>query len=201
MKEIPNLQHLPRADILWSGAQTSVARQGTTVAIYRSPAQAEDAIRELQRSGFNLRKLSIVGRDDPTETQVVGYYTTGDRIKYWGTLGAFWGGLWGFLFGSAFFWVPELGPLLVAGPLVTWIVAALQGAAITGGLSVLGAALYSIGVPRHSVLDYETAVKEGKLVVVAHGTPDEVAWAHRIIKTTAAMAIAEHQAVIATKQV
>jgi hypothetical protein len=178
-----------------------VARQGTTVAIYRSPAQAEDAIRELQRSGFNLRKLSIVGRDDPTETQVVGYYTTGDRIKYWGTLGAFWGGLWGFLFGSAFFWVPELGPLLVAGPLVTWIVAALQGAAITGGLSVLGAALYSIGVPRHSVLDYETAVKEGKLVVVAHGTPDEVAWAHRIIKTTAAMAIAEHQAVIATKQV
>jgi hypothetical protein len=171
------------------------------VAIYRSPTQAEDAIRELQRSGFNLRRLSIVGRDDHTEAHVVGYYTTGDRMRYWGKLGAFWGGLWGFLFGSAFFWVPEVGPLLVAGPLVAWIVAALQGAAITGGLSALGAALYSIGVPQHSVLDYETAIKAGKFVVVAHGTPDEAAWAHRIIKTTAAMEIAEHQAVTATKQV
>jgi hypothetical protein len=171
------------------------------VAIYESHAQVEDAIRELQRSGFNLRRLSIVGRDDPTERQVVGYYTTGDRMKYWGKLGAFWGGLWGFLFGSAFFWVPEVGPLLVAGPLVAWIVTALQGAAITGGLSVLGAALYSIGVPRHSVLDYETAVKQGKFVVVAHGAPDEVAWAYRVIKTTAAMAIAEHQAISASKQV
>ena len=51
------------------------------------------------------------------------------------------------------------------------------------------------------MLEYETAIKAGKFVVVAHGTPDEVAWAHRIIKTTAAMDIAEHQVVIATKQV
>jgi hypothetical protein len=178
-----------------------VARQGTTVAIYESHAQAEDAIRELRRSGFNLRTLSIVGRDYHTDEHAVAYYTTGDRMKYWGKLGAFWGGLWGFLFGSAFFWVPEVGPLLVAGPLVAWIVAALQGAAITGGLSALGAALYSIGVPRHSALDYETAIKAGKFVVVAHGTPDEVAWAHRVIKSTAAMAIAEHQAISASKQV
>jgi hypothetical protein len=178
-----------------------VARQGTTVAIYESHAQAEDALRELQRSGFNLRKLSIVGRDDHMQEHVVGYYNTGDRMQYWGRLGAFWSGLWEFLFGSGFFWVPGVGPLLVAGPLVTWIVAALEGAVITGGLSAPGAALYSIGVPRHSVLEYETAIKAGKFVVVAHGTPDEVAWAHRIIKTTAAMAIAEHQAVRVSKQV
>jgi hypothetical protein len=171
------------------------------VAIYESHAQAEDAIRELQRSGFNLRRLSIVGRDDHTEADVVGYYTTGDGMKYWGKLGTFWGGLWGFLFGSAFFWVPEVGPFLVAGPLVAWIVAALQGSAITGGLSVLGAALYSIGVPRHSVLEYETAIKAGKFLVLTHGAPDEVAWAHRIIKTTAAIEIAEHEAVSASKQV
>jgi len=148
-----------------------------------------------------MRTLSIVGREDASDAQVVGYYTTGDRMKYWGRLGAFWGGLWGLLFGSAFFWVPEIGPLLVAGPLVTWIVTALQGAAVTGGLSVLGAALYSIGVPRRSALEYEAAIKAGRFVVLTHGAPDEVAWAHRIIKRTAAMQIAEHQAVSATKQV
>ena len=77
----------------------------------------------------------------------LGYYNTGDRMMYWGKLGAFWGGLWGLLFGSAFFLVPGIGPLVVAGPLVTWIVGALEGAVVMGGFSALGA---HIGQYRHS---------------------------------------------------
>jgi hypothetical protein len=68
---------------------------------------------------------------------VIGYYNAGDRMKYWGKLGAFWGGFWGLLFGSAFFLIPGVGPLLVAGPLVGWIV----GHAPTkesGGGSIVG---------------------------------------------------------------
>jgi len=175
--------------------------QGTIVAVYETHSQAEDAIRELQRSGFDLRKLSIVGRDYHTEEHVVGYYNTGDRMKYWGKLGAFWGGIWGFLFGSAFFWVPGVGPLLVAGPLVAWIVAALEGATITGGLSAVGAAFYSIGIPHDSVLDYETAIKAGRFVVVAHGSPEEIARARQIINATATIEVAEHHAVVSAKQV
>ena len=71
-----------------------------------------------------MKKLSIVGKDYHTDEHVVGYYNAGDRMMYWGKLGAFWGGLWGMRFGSAFFFVPGVGPLLVAGPLVTWIVGA-----------------------------------------------------------------------------
>ncbi len=88
------------------------------VAIYKSHTEAESAVKELQKSGFDMKKLSIVGRDYQTDEHVVGYYNTGDRVKYWGTLGAFWGGIWGLLFGSAFFLIPGVGPLLVAGPLV-----------------------------------------------------------------------------------
>ena len=84
-----------------------------------------------------MKKLSIVGRDYHTDEHVVGYYNAGDRVMYWGTLGAFWGGLWGILFGSAFFLVPGIGPLLVAGPLAMWIVGALEGAIVVGGLSAL----------------------------------------------------------------
>ena len=98
------------------------------VAIYPSHTAAEAAIKELQQSGFDMKKLSIVGRDYHTDEHVVGYYNAGDRMKVWGKTGAFWGGLWGLLFGSAFFWVPGLGPLLVAGPLVSWIIGALEGA-------------------------------------------------------------------------
>ena len=72
-------------------------------------------------------------------------------MKYWGTQGAYWGGLWGMLFGAAFFAIPGLGPMLVAGPLVAWIVGALEGAVVMVGLSAFGAGLYSIGIPKDSV--------------------------------------------------
>ena len=151
-----------------------MSKQNSVVAIFESHSQAEDAIRELQKSGFDMKKLSIVGKDYHTDEHVVGYYNTGDRMMYWGKLGAFWGGLWGMLFGSAFFLVPGVGPLLVAGPLVAWIVGALEGAAVVGGFSALGAALVSIGIPKDSVLQYEASVKAGKFLLILHGTPQEV---------------------------
>ena len=80
-----------------------MSKQNSVVAIFESHNQAEDAVRELQKSGFDMKKLSIVGKDYHTDEHVVGYYNTGDRMMYWGKLGAFWGGLWGMLFGSAFF--------------------------------------------------------------------------------------------------
>ena len=101
----------------------------TVVAVFDSHERAEAAVRELQEDGFDMKRLSIVGTASHAEAHAVGYYTTGDRMLYWGKLGAFWGGFWGLLLGSAFFWVPGVGPLLVAGPLVFWIVVALEEAA------------------------------------------------------------------------
>src|SRR5206468_6685823 len=102
------------------------------------------------------------GKDYHTQEHVIGYYNTGDRVKYWGKQGAFWGGLWGLLIGAAFFWIPGIGPVLVAGPLVAWIVAGLEGAIAGGGISAIGAALFSVGIPRNSVLEYETSIEAGK---------------------------------------
>lgn len=127
------------------------------VAIYDTHEEAEEAVRELERSGFDMQKLSIVGKDYQTEEEVVGYYTTGDRMKSWGKTGAFWGGIWGLLFGSAFFLIPGIGPLLAAGPLVGWIIGALEGAVVIGGLSALGAGLYGLGIPEDSIIEYENA--------------------------------------------
>ena len=160
--------------------------KNSVVAVFASHEKAEDAVRELQKSGFDMKKLSIVGKDYHTEEHVVGYYNTGDRMMYWGKLGAFWGGFWGLLFGSAFFWVPGIGQLVVAGPLVMWIVGALEGAVVTGGITALGAGLYSIGIPKDSVMQYETEVKNDKLLLVAHGTASEVQRAKDILHQTGA---------------
>ena len=169
-----------------------MSKQNSVVAIYESHSQAEDAVRELQKSGFDMKKLSIVGKDYHTDEHVVGYYNTGDRMMYWGKLGAFWGGLWGMLFGSAFFLVPGVGPLLVAGPLVAWIVGALEGAAVVGGFSALGAALVSIGIPKDSVLQYEANVKAGKFLLILHGTPQEVERAKDSLDNTQATETTVH---------
>ena len=164
----------------------------SVVAIFRSHDKAEEAVRILQKDGFDMKKLSIVGKDYQTEEHVVGYYNTGDRMLYWGKLGAIWGGFWGLLFGSAFFWVPGVGPLLVAGPLVGWIVGALEGAVLTGGLSALGGALFSIGVPKNSVVQYETEVKNGRLLLVAHGTQEDVQAARELLQQTDAITTTVH---------
>ena len=110
-------------------------------------------------------------------------------------LGAFWGGVWGILIGSAFFWIPGIGPVLVAGPLVAWIVAALEGAVIGAGLSALGAALASIGIPRNSVLQYETSIEAGKFLLVAHSTEAEIDRAREIMQSSrGAESVTQHGA-------
>jgi len=163
------------------------------VAIYKSHSEAENGVRQLQHSGFDMRKLSIVGRHVQTEEQVVGYYHTGDRMKYWGKEGALWGGIWGWMFGSAFFFIPGIGPLAMAGPVVGWIVGALEGAVLVGGVSALGACLYSEGFAHDNVLQYETALSTGKFILIAHGTAEEAAHAREIIHRTIPEAVDEHQ--------
>jgi uncharacterized membrane protein len=170
-----------------------MTKNNAVVAIYKSHMEAEAAVKELQQSGFDMKKLSIVGRDYHTDENVVGYYNAGDRMKCWGKTGAFWGGIWGLLFGSAFFLIPGVGPMLMAGPIVGWIVGALEGAVVVGGLSAIGAGLYSLGIPKDSILRYETALKTGKFILIAHGSANETAQAQKIINCTTPEASHEHQ--------
>lgn len=175
-----------------SDKNQSITDPEAVVVIYNTHSEAEEAVKQLQRGGFDMKKLSIVGKNYHSDEQVIGYYNTGDRVKFWGGLGALWGGLLGLLFGAAFFWVPGIGPVLVAGPLVAAIVGALENAVVIGGLSALGAALYSIGIPKDSIVRYETALKADKYLVVAHGTAEEVEKAKAILKATKPAELSEH---------
>jgi len=161
-----------------------MSTENSVVAVYHTHADADRAVKELQRGGVDMHNLSIVGKGYHTDEQVVGYYNAGDRTKYWGKVGAFWGGFWGLLFGSALFIIPGLGPILVAGPLVAWIVAGLEGAVEMGALGALGAGLFSIGIPKNSIVKYEAALKTDQFLLIAHGTAAEVAKAKEIIDTT-----------------
>ncbi len=153
----------------------------TLVAFYATHLKAETAIKKLEKSGFDMTTLSIIGTDYHTDETVTGYYNVGDRMKKWGSFGAFWGGFWGLLFGSAFFFIPGLGPLLVAGPLVSAIIGALEGAALLGGTSVIAAALVSLGISNHDVLKYETEIKAGKFMLLVHGSKIQTENARKLL--------------------
>jgi hypothetical protein len=161
-----------------------MSKDSAAVAIYNTHTEAETAIRALEKSGINMKKLSILGKDYHAEENVVGYYNAGDRMKFWGKLGAFWGGIMGLLFGSALFFIPGVGHIVALGPAGGLILGALENAIIVGGLSALGAGLFSIGIPKNSVVKYETAVKADKFLVIFHGTEEEVTDARERLHST-----------------
>ena len=164
----------------------------SAVAVYHTHLEAEQAVKELQQAGVDMHALSIVAKDSHTDEQVVGYYNAGDRMKRWGATGALWGGFWSLMFGSAFFAIPGIGPLLVAGPLVAWIVGALESAVVVGGVSALGAGLVSMGIPKDSVVQYETVVKTDKFLLIVTGNGQEVNRAKEILRTTQPAHLALH---------
>jgi hypothetical protein len=156
----------------------------SVVAVFAEHQAAETAVKKLTDAGFDMKQLSVVGKGYHTDEKVVGFYNTGDRVKFWGKRGAFWGGFWGLFFGGLFMTVPLVGHVIVLGYLATVAASAIENAVLVGGLSALGAAIYSIGVPKDSVLRYETAIKADGFLVMAHGTPEEVARAKSILGTT-----------------
>ena len=169
--------------------------KNSVVAVFETHEAAESAVRQLDKAGVDMHTLSIVGQGYEKEEKVLGYYTTGDRIKLWGKRGAFWGGIWGWLFGAAFFMIPGVGQIAVAGPLVAGLVGALRGAAIVGGLSALGGALSGLGIPKDSVIRYEAAIQADQFVVIAQGTEAEVSRARSILAGANPTTLDEHVAV------
>jgi hypothetical protein len=165
----------------------------SVVAVYNTHTDAEQAVAKLSEASFDITKISILGKDYHTEENVVGYYTTGDRMKSWGGLGAFWGGIWGLLFGAGFFLIPGIGPVLVGGPLLAALVGALESAAVVGGLSAVSAGLVSLGIPKNSALKYEADIKADKFVMVVHGTAEELERARTILAATSPDSIEKHQ--------
>jgi uncharacterized membrane protein len=150
----------------------------SSVNVYETHQAAESAVITLSKAGFNMKHLSIVGQEYYSEEQPVGFISSGTRMVSWGKFGAFWGTMWGLLFGSAFIFVPGLGPLVLAG----YIVGAIEGAFIGGGIGVLGAAFASLGIPDDKVVQYEANLNAGKFLLIVHGTSDEILVARDLLK-------------------
>ena len=52
----------------------TAVKETVTVGIFRTHAEAEAAIEQLRLGGFDLKRLSIAGKDYETREDVVGYF-------------------------------------------------------------------------------------------------------------------------------
>ena len=143
------------------------------VAVFERPQDAESALRELHGAGFDMKRLSLVGRDHDAEEHAGGPNAARDEFKYWAKEGTFWGAVFGVLFWPAFFFIPGIGPVLTAGligsALIGTVEAAAAGAVAGGTASALVAALSSWGIPNDVATDYDTDLKASRLLLVASG--------------------------------
>jgi len=162
-----------------------ITRENPSVHVFSTHLEAEAAIHSLNRSGFDVKKLSLIGKGYHSEEHPVGFYTASDRIRSWGSTGAFWGGIWGLLLAPAVFFIPGLGIMAMAGPWVAAFVGALEGAVMIGGVSAIGAALTQIGVDKDQVIKYETALKVDKYLLIVHGSAEQVAQANAVLDSYA----------------
>ena len=165
----------------------------SVVSVLDDHTAAEAVVQRLIDAGFEKTHLSIVGKGFHTEETIAGFYNMGDRVKFWGARGAFWGGLWGLFFGGVFLATPFVGPVIVLGYLATALIAAVEGAVLGAGITALAAALYSVGIPKNSVLAYEAVLKSNGFLVMAHGTPEEMARAKAIMQVGNARKIDMHE--------
>jgi hypothetical protein len=160
------------------------------IAVYGSIDDAQRAVEKLVAEGIPIESISIVGEGLQSEVKLHGFVTTGDVAKQGAGMGAAFGGLMGFLLGTAFFFIPGAGPLVVLGPLVDTLVGAAEGA-LAGGLF---GALFGRIVERQHIPKYEQYVRAGKYLLIAQGDPALAERAHEVLAGTAATEVETHTA-------
>ena len=170
-----------------------MTKNDAIVAVFTSHQAAEAAVRKLAEGGLDIKHFSIIGKGYHSEEKVVGFYNVGDRIMFWGKNGAIWGGLWGLFVGGMMMTVPVVGSVVVLGHLAAMVFAAVEGAVAVGGLSAIGAAIFSIGIPENSVIEYEAALKTDAFLIIVHGPVEEMARAKAILEAMEPARLDLHQ--------
>ncbi len=150
----------------------------TILAVFATHADAEAAINDLQKNGYQPKDISVVMKDS-TEAKVVatntGAAVAGDTAAGAAT-GGIVGGLAGLVMGLTAITVPGLGALFIAGPLavalgLTGAAASAAAGTITGAAAggLLGA-LLGLGFSEDEAKTYQQYVGTGRILLAIPAT-------------------------------
>jgi len=162
----PQSRHIA-CNSLWVTATTThpdeARRDDSVLMLYESYASAEVAVEALARAGLDMRHVSGVGRDAEPDVALTRASRPGSGARF--TAGA-WRHLSPKLEGRDRLVIPDVGRLVVMGPLAHRIAIALRREVVGGSPGMLREVLIGIGVPDGSVARCGLAVKEGGVLIV-----------------------------------
>jgi len=149
--------------------------------LFNSVTEAERAIRSLGQSGFDLKKLSLMGQGYHASRRSRPLFGVRDRIIVSGRTDPFWHRARGLVIAPAYFYLPGAGLVAMIGPVVAALRKVLDDTRQARNFSVLGAVLGGIGVPATTAASCEAALKADKFILMLHGNAIETAHALQVL--------------------
>ncbi len=148
------------------------------VAIYDTHEKALNAVRALDKSGFSLKQVSLIGKAVVVDGDL--HIQSYDTVKNAPLLiGAGAGVVAGLLTGIGVFAIPGFGFLYGAGALIGAI-AGFDIGLIGGGVTSI---LVRLGITKESVVKYEEKLNLGMFMVVVNGPLKDIKKAEKILHT------------------
>ncbi|MET0090554.1 MAG: hypothetical protein ABW068_11165 [Candidatus Thiodiazotropha sp.] len=160
----------------------SRSQHQAVIGVFDTHAQAEGSIIKLQKQGYPIEALTLVGKGYHSEERPLGLYTIGDRVKAWGGTGLIVGAVWGLMFGAAFFWFPEFTAVGFADPVLDLFAASAEGAMAVGLIAAILAALFGLLLPWRAVIRYQGSVKADRFLLMAQGDETQIETARRLME-------------------
>ena len=139
--------------------------QRTVVGVFEDNLQAQNAITELKRVGFNDDQIGLAVRDDHSATDLArkmedgGESHAGEGAMAGMVAGAGIGGAWALAIAAGM--LPAIGPVIAGGILASILASAATGAAAGG----LVGALIGLGVPEEEARQYDEHFHAGRIIV------------------------------------
>jgi hypothetical protein len=151
-------------------------------ASYANYRLAETAVRRLLERGIPAEHVSLVGKPTMGAAGSMGFTTIANAATQGSKFGAVWGGAIGLLLGFTLYFEPDAGPLLWFGPLAYALTSALEGA-VVGGLAAI---LLRWGLGHERAQAFQSAVTEGRYLVVVSGGDEYVNRAYFVLQAAGA---------------
>ena len=170
--------------------QNTTGQYRRAVGMFKTRAEAERVINDLNAAGVNMERVSVVAKDadevagvgtglDKTETE-------GNHAGEGATTGALTGGaiggVGGLLVGLGVLAIPGIGPILLAGAEATAIATTIAGGAIGAAAGGLAGALIGLGIPEERARVYNDRVTAGEYLVMVNSVEADIASAEAIMK-------------------
>ena len=147
------------------------------VVVFKSHEEAENSLKELQKLGFDMKKLSVIGKDHYSKDGIAAHYVINEKPKYFGSQ------FWNYLpYDKGLFVVPGSGPFGVGGPLVAMIDDSLEkNTEEEEGFNIFNNALEGVGIPKARIPEYQAYLGDEKYLLIVHGTPADIKEANIIM--------------------